>query len=242
MNIAIIEDLDSDYNTLERLLKNSGICAQSSTHIIRYKNAESFLSAFHADTYELLFLDILLDGEMNGMDAARAIREESPSVPIVFTTCESEYALEGYEVQALDFLVKPYAKERVEAILQRVFKVESLKPYISVLSDRETVCVSLDELLFASYFEHAVELHLLSGRLLRTYMRFKDFVPMLPPKSNFHCCSRGIIVNMNFVDYIDEGGFVLTDGSHIPISRAKRAEMKTVFHDFLVRKTRGGII
>ncbi len=242
MNIAIVEDMDSDFLLLKNILLKNELYKKLDITISRYKNGESFLSHFHADKYQLLFLDMILDGPMTGMDIARNVRELSTTLPIVFTTTERDYALEGYEVQALDYLVKPYSAQRVDSILQRILSAGAVKAYLTVQIERESVRFPLDELMWAASSNHTMEIHLKGKKTLRCYMKFEEFCSLLPKNKEFLCCSRGIIVHMKYVDYIEKSDFILTDGKMIPISRAKRTDMQMAFNEYQIRATRGKLL
>lgn len=240
MNIAIVEDLDSDFFVLNNIVFQSELYKKLDITVSRYRNGEDFLAHFHADKYQLLFLDVLLTGTMTGMDVAREVRKMTKTLPIVFTTSEKSYALEGYEVQALDYLVKPYQVARVNAVLQRIFLSGTVKAYLTVQVEREKVRFPIEELIWAEADNHAIEINLTNHRLLRTYMKFERFCAMLPQNADFYSCSRGVIVNMKYVDYFEKGDFVLTNGKKIPVSRSKKNEMKSAFNEYQIRITRGG--
>ncbi len=238
MNIAILEDLDNDFLILKNMVQGSSLYSALGMNISRYRSGEALLADFDTEKFQLLFLDMIVDGTMTGMDVAREVRKRTPSLPIVFTTTEKDFALEGFEVQALDYLVKPFTSRRVENVLERVCSFSPVKAYLTVQVDRSQVRFPLDDLMWAAASNHSVELHLYDGKVLRSYMKFRDFCQMIPANAPFHCCSRGIIVNMKYVDYLSNGDFVLTDNTVIPVSRSKRTEMKDVFTEYQIQETR----
>ena len=122
MNIAILEDLQSDYELLRDILQRNVKKQNNSICLHWFSDGESFLNDITSTKYDLFFLDMLLGDGMNGMDVARRVRLAGYTTPIVFTTSEPDFALEGYEVQAIDYLIKPYEPERIQAVVERVLQ------------------------------------------------------------------------------------------------------------------------
>ena len=119
MRIAIIEDeqLHSDL-LISYIKKWADIRKISSKNIIinNYENAEQFLFDYDDEkSFDVLFVDIQMSG-MNGMDMAKKVREKDKNVSLVFTTGITDYIQEGYEVEAMHYLIKPLKEEKVYEI------------------------------------------------------------------------------------------------------------------------------
>ncbi len=238
MKIAIVEDLQFDFETLRDML-TSCLQAQKVDFNFRwFQNGEGFLENFAQEQYDLLFLDMLLGEGMNGIAAAKAVRRTDRSVPIVFTTSERDYAVEGYEVQAIDYLIKPYQQERLQTVLLRVLTSQRARRYLSVRVGREVKRVCLSELMWAEVQERALWLHLEGGERIRSNDTFERFEAELPTLPQFQCCCRGVIVNLEYVDVLRDGDFVLRSGQKVPVSRPKRAEMQKALSDYAISKAR----
>lgn len=238
MNIAIVEDLQFDYETLRNMLEGCLREQRVEFELRWFQTGEAFLADFSAGRYDLLFLDMLLGDGISGMDAARVVRSKGCRAPMVFTTGERDYAVEGYEVQAADYLLKPYQRERLQAVLTRVLAALRARRYLVVQTGRETRRVCLDELLWAETQNHIVELHLSGGETVRATQSFEEFAQSLPPLFQFQCCCRGVIVNLEYADRLQGGDFLLRDGQTVPVSRAKRAEMQRLLSDYILAKAR----
>lgn len=105
LDIAIVEDDDGYARTLEQYLVRFGEENQKALKVKRYKEAVSLLTNYRSE-YDIILMDIDLP-MMNGMDASKKIRKTDDSVCIVFITNLAQMACEGYEVDAVDFVVKP---------------------------------------------------------------------------------------------------------------------------------------
>lgn len=170
------------------------------------ESAEAWLSENQAD---LIFLDIEMPG-MNGIEFARKLPEKCM---VIFTTAYSDYALDSYEVEAIDYLVKPINKERFNRAVARavtyknlvdstvVNSVDSDLEYIIVKSDRKFVRVRLDDILYIEGLKDYVIIHLLDKKVI-TRMIVKSMEEMLP-KNKFIRISKSYIVNKQKVESFD---------------------------------------
>ena len=106
MHYAIVEDRKEDQDYLAGLIRaehaKSGFPAEFSF----YESGEAFLLDFISGVFQAVFLDIMLDKNgLNGLETARRLRLLAERTPIIFTTSELDFALEGYEVHPLDYLL-----------------------------------------------------------------------------------------------------------------------------------------
>ena len=238
MDIAIIEDLQTDYETLRSIINAYFIEYQAEYEIHWFHTGEEFLADFKPEQYDLIFFDVMLGEGMTGMDTAKQIRKNGCITPLVFTTTEREYALEGYEVHATDYLIKPYEKERVREVMQQVMKTQKTKCYLTITVGRQACNICTDELLWAESSDHYTDLHMLNGKTFHASIQFKDLVDLLPSKLQFQCCHRGIVVNLEYVDVLQVTDFLLQNGQKVPVSRSKREEMLKSLYDYAIYKTR----
>lgn len=112
MRIAIVDDLAKEraslHLRLEKILNLRSVCAE----ILEYESGEAFLAAEKEQRFTAAFLDIYMDG-MSGMDAARELRKMDTDCMLVFTTTSTDHALEGFQVRAMHYLVKPFSAEEL---------------------------------------------------------------------------------------------------------------------------------
>ncbi len=238
MKIAIVEDLQFDFEALRDMLESCLREQKVQCELCWFQTGEAFLANFVPEQYALLFLDMLLGDGLSGMDTARAVRAAGCRMPIVFTTSERDYALEGYEVQAMDYLIKPYQRSRLAAVLTRVVTASRARRYLTVPIGRDHKCLCSDDLVWAETRNHVVELQLLGGETVRVSQSFEEFSQLLPPLLQFQCCCRGVIVNLAYVDSLQGNVFLLQDGRRVPVSRSKRPEMQRLLSDYALSKTR----
>ena len=114
IRVAICEDDESQINALKKMLTEWNSC----TIISEYNSAEQFLFNYPDISCHLLLLDIEM-GDMNGMELARELRARGDMLPIIFITGFSEYIGDGYDVEALHYLLKPVDKIKLFQVLDR---------------------------------------------------------------------------------------------------------------------------
>lgn len=130
MKIGIIEDEVVHMQILNRYIKNWGVERKENIQIKEYDSAESFLFAWEDEKdFDILFIDIQMK-KMDGIKMAKRIRESDNNIALVFTTGVAEYISEGYEVEALHYLIKPIREEKVVQCLERAIKKKCDTEYI----------------------------------------------------------------------------------------------------------------
>ena len=121
IRIAIVEDEEQASRTLTSVLKLYAKKENLVFSIALYKNAESFLVET-SKAFDIVFFDIELPG-ISGMDAAFKLRESDSSIIIIFVTNMAQYAVRGYEVDALYYIIKPFTYQKVEYKLKKAMAI-----------------------------------------------------------------------------------------------------------------------
>lgn len=244
MHYAIVEDLILDQNELVDLIQKDSAAHEEPVEISCYPSGESFLTDFHPGKYSTVFLDILMDG-MTGIETARKIRETDTRLPIIFTTTAPDFALDGYEVHALQYLVKPVDPGKLARCLDELREELAAPMYIEVpvvTGPATTVTrpVMLDELLYAEAIRHGLVIHTTQGDLT-TNMTLSELVRLLPNGPRFYEYGRGMLVNFSQVLTILENGEIrLKDGQRLYCSRRKQKEAPAALAAYLFAQLRRG--
>jgi DNA-binding LytR/AlgR family response regulator len=151
---------------------------------------------------DLVFLDIQMPS-INGLDFCR---ELDAKTIVIFTTAYTEHAVEGFNLKAMDYLVKPYSYERFEQAVQRVVEYFDLlqgknaddKDYIFIRADYSLLKIEFGNIIFIEGLDDYIKIHLSTGKTIVARITMKNILDKLP-QSNFFRIHRSFIVNQKFV-------------------------------------------
>lgn len=227
MRIAVLDDSFEDANRLEEYLHQFQKEKNVSFQIRIFHSSFDFLEEY-GDGYDLLFLDIEMPGS-SGLEVAREIRAKDQTVGIIFVTNMSQYAIEGYEVNALDFVVKPvryfsFCQKLEKAIqLKNLWKEENL--LINTRDGMQRIRTS--EIEYIEKEKDFLVYHLLSGQL-KERGSIKAVKERLAGKS-FSECTGGYLVNLSCVKRIGKDTIVLLSDRELPLSRRLKKQFTEEF-------------
>lgn len=243
MHLIIVEDLEIDRDNLAGILREDFIRRKESVDFSFYASGEEFLEHYRPKSCDGLFLDILLGG-ITGMEIARKVRKAEPRLPIIFTTRERAYAVDSYDIQVSDYLLKPFTPERVFRCMERVREYLSAPSSIPLLETSgwghaAPVDVPLDEILYGQYGNHIMDVHTTQG-VFCTRLSFRDFTALLPHSGRFLVCGRGLVVNMAQVREVRDGTLLLKNGEVLSFSRSRKQEIQRVHTEWKFSRARKG--
>lgn len=188
-----------------------------------FKNALEALEFIQTDTVDLIFLDIEMP-KLSGINFAKIIDQKSK---IIFTTAHREFALEGFELNALDYLLKPFSFDRFLKAVQRTIEFEkktnSSTPdnHIYVKVNKQMMKVYFSDLLYIEGLSNYVKLHTTQDTLV-IYDKLSSIIKTLP--NQFKRTHKSYIINTSKITlYTKE--FVEIERAHIPISSTYRTNL-----------------
>lgn len=230
IRVALVEDENEWAEMLTSYLKRYSSENKTPVEYVRFADADSFLDSYSAD-YDLVFMDIGLPGT-SGMDAAKKLREKDKAVALVFVTNMMQFAVGGYEVDALDFIVKPMSYFTFAVKLRRVIdKIASKKEtVVPVKTDTGTVNIASSELKYVEIMKHYAVWHTTGGEY-RARGALKDIEPLLAG-CDFVRCNNCYLVNLKFVKGI-RGYTVNVGGDDLLISHPKRKDFVRAVNEYL---------
>ncbi|WP_312207861.1 LytR/AlgR family response regulator transcription factor [Epilithonimonas hominis] len=232
MNCIIIDD-----EPLARAEMRSLIKEASTIEILGdFSNALTALEFLKTNDIDLIFLDIEMP-LVTGLEFAEQLPKQSL---IIFTTAYSQYALKSYELDAIDYLLKPIEKHRLEKAIQKAELYNQLlsqstikntiesntNDFLFIKSDRRFYKLNFDEIKFIEGLKDYVVIHTKTQKLI-TAMNLKTTHQKLPAQ-NFLRVSKSYVVNINFIDSFDNHN-IFVDESEIPLGEVFRAEFFRVY-------------
>lgn len=231
LNVAIVDDEAAERQKLQSYLQEVTRQKGIAFCVDEFSSADAFLVQYRQG-YDLIFLDIEFPHGKSGMDAAHALRRIDSAVVIIFVTNIAQMAVEGYEVDALDFIVKPvepYAFQlKMTRVLSRV--ACSASDRITVRQDGEMYGLQVHLIRYLTVEGHYVVYHSREGKFAE-YLTLSAAEKKL--NSPLFCrCDRGCLVNLRFVSAIKKNVCVV-DGQELVIARTQRAQFLQAYAEFL---------
>lgn len=160
LKIAICDDEQSQIEYITSLVSLWGAKEEHNCEIRTFMSAESFLFEYEDDkTYDILLLDVEMKN-ITGIELAKRIRKDNNRAEIVFITSHFEFVGEGYEVDALHYLIKPILPDKLAQVLTKATEKLSVEPPSVVIScDGETVKLYVNDIFYVESFLHYIVIH-----------------------------------------------------------------------------------
>ena len=229
--IAVCDDQPAQIENLTKKLSLYAEARHIKFHIQTYPSAEAFLFDFSENrNFDLLFLDIEMAG-MNGIQLARKIRAENETVQLCFITGYPDYMNQGYDVNALHYLLKPVSIEKLFEVCDRFLKSTETQPRFFLFSlGKEVVRVYEKDLYYGEAQGHYMLLHTRQGEL-----KLRTTVPELEKQlgEGFFRPSRSFLVNLRYVTRITKTEILLEQGVAVPLGKGMFDQANTALIAFL---------
>ncbi|MDO4900614.1 LytTR family DNA-binding domain-containing protein [Actinomyces sp.] len=222
IRIGVVEDdarhrlVLSDY--LERFAREHGLKLEVSV----FDDGDGLLADFRP-VYDVLLLDIRMEGT-DGLATARTVRRTDPDVVIIFITAAHQYAINGYEVSALGYLLKPFPYAAFEHELSRAWRLLGRRYGTDImLKDGSGMRrVPLRDIVYLESSGHRLDVHLVDGEFTLSGS-LKQMEPQLAPHGFFRSNSC-YIVNLRHVVAVRDQDSVMSTGQSLRISRPRKKD------------------
>lgn len=239
--IAICEDdttqLEYMKSLVQKWAEQSGVLCETDGYI----SAEQLMFSFDDDfPYELYILDIQM-GKINGMELARRIRQRDKKAVLLFLTGLREYALEGYEVGAFRYLLKPVKEEEFYQLMEQIVREREEEPvrYFLLEQRGEVLKIPYCDIWSIEAKGHYVELSYREKTL-----EWKASLASLQEEfeeNGFVTVRRGMLVNVSRISRVGKTECVLDNGAAVPVSRNQYKKVNEAFIKFYKGNSGGGI-
>lgn len=231
MRVAIVDDVPSDAKRLEAYLRRYQEETGTEFQPEVYPSAERFLAEY-AGRVELIIMDIDMPG-INGVEAAQRLRAQGDEVALMFVTNMPQYALQGYSVDAIDYVLKPVAYTDFAMKLRKAERYIRRMQTVSLLlqtTEGRSVAVDSSEVFYVESSLHYCIYHTAQGDFrVRSSMTQAEAGL---PASQFARCNTCYLVNLQKVREIGRDD-VLVGTARLKISRGKRLEFLQRFTKYV---------
>lgn len=219
-NIAIVEDEDLAAQALIDHIKQYEAQTGQSFQIFRFANGADFLQDYRA-VYAVVFLDVQMP-KMNGLETALQLRRCDKNVSIIFITNLVQYALKGYEVDAVSYLIKPVSYYDFSMKFKKALDIYLLnKDRSFTVNTPGGLCrISTDKLMYVEIMNHRLFYHLIDDVIEMTGVL--SGVEQQLSRFGFLRCNKCYLVNPKFIVKV-KGSTVQVGDNLLQISRPRRA-------------------
>ena len=211
LQTAIVEDSKPDAERLKQLLKKA--FENENISCSCFASGDEFLRAGGREGYQVVFLDICMEGT-NGIETAQRLRAADPDLLIVFVTSSPEYVWDAFPVHPFDYLLKPYKEE--------------------VRIARQIVRLPLTKIYYATAQNHYVRVVTDDGEC-RATANFAQVQEQLQTQPEFLVCNRGVIINMSKVLRFEGDCIEMLDGTHLPVRQKDKNSLLAQFTQYQFR-------
>jgi len=229
MRIAICDDTVDEINAIKNIIDS-----YKSDFEITYDcftNGVEFLSKVSlGEFYDLIFLDIVMP-VINGIEVAKEIYSNNKVSQIVFLTTSQDYAVESYDVNAIDYIIKPITKESFKRALERYTEKNKIPDsgYIIVQEQSSITKIALHNLCYVEILDHYLAYHLTNSDIIRCRQSLYEIEPILNQYPNFCKTHRSYIVNMEYAQRIEKDCIVMKNGERALVSRRNHKNISDIF-------------
>lgn len=233
MRIAIVDDDEKDLGHLRDVVETYIETRKMETEIDAFSSGSDFLQAFRPGKYQLIFFDNYI-GNGLGIDFARAVRRQDEEVEFVFVSMSPEFAVSGFEVRALHYLLKPAAAEDIAKVFDRLWKhmQKTDEPMLEVMSDYHPLLIPIRSIRYIEIVNKVCCIH--CEQVVETNAQLKKLMDLLPPDEIVRTHSS-FAVRLSCIRAMDKNEFIMDDGKVIPIGRAYY-DCKSAYIEYLTNK------
>lgn len=237
MKIAVCDDEIHFIDAVCSLLEQWGRERGMKLALYRFTNGDDLIEAHQRECMDLIILDVIMP-LLSGIDTARELRNTNQTVPIVFLTSSREFAVDSYEVKALNYLIKPIDQAHFFRILDEFLKTYHFTKNFFTAKTADGFCrIAISDVDYLEAQNKQVVVHLSSGRIITIRELFSKCVEVFSPENGFCCCHRSYIVNLNNVERFSKTEVTTIYNAVIPISRNSYAMFKETYFNHMFGET-----
>ena len=228
MRIAICDD---QAECIEQTMTAVKMCLQGvDARVDKFKSGMPFLQEFQKRPYDLVLFDIEMP-EIDGITLAKKLRRISKDVPIIFLTSHIEYALEGYEVNALRYFTKPVDPDKLRNVLRAVVERMRQQRTLWIKTDMGEQKLSVKDILFMEAQNQNIMIYTTKEAYCVRY-NLSDYEQELR-EDGFFRIHRGYLASLSHIKSVGKCEITLDNNTVLPVSRTKEKELKEALFQYI---------
>lgn len=240
MKVAIVDDIKEYRESTGKAVYEWAKDRHEVVSIKGFRSGESFLKALNEESFDLVLMDIYMDG-LTGIEAAEKLRQISLDTILIFMTTSADHMADAFPCRAFDYIMKPADITRFYKALDEALKViPENKPFLTISVDKQDINIIVSDIMYVlSDLNYC--LVYTKKREYRTRSQFGKFMETLSEFPEFYVINRGVAVNLDNVLDINELDCKLADNTILPVSKKQKqsAEQALIDRRFQVRRKAG---
>ena len=228
MRIAICDDEELYRVELKTILDK--LLINVDYNIDTFDDGNRLIESFKAQPYDILFLDIEMPA-VDGITLAKSLRAISEKVFIVFLTSHVEYAIEGYEVNALRYLTKPVDIEKLKEVIRYVQEKQGAVRQLIIREDGEELLINITDVIYIESMNQNVRIVTTKGEHVIRY-NIGDFEEQLK-NDGFFRSHRGYLISLAKVKKLSKNDVIMEGDVVLPVSRSNVKALKDTLYSYV---------
>ncbi|MBE6015753.1 MAG: response regulator transcription factor [Lachnospiraceae bacterium] len=239
LRIAVCDDDNSDRERVCEYLKEYLAEKNIAADLKVFDHPDKLILECETFRPHIYILDIVMP-MVTGIEAARELRWNQPDAQIIFATSEKSYALESFDVNPINYIVKPVEKEKLfttlDMAISRVDLGEEKTVSVKVKGGFQTLRIS--EILYIDYRNHVVSYHLMNGEIVSTTtlrIGFAEYMETYHDTATFIRCHESIAVNVAAIDKLTKTDITLRSKEVIPVAKSRYNDVCDSYMEFRMK-------
>ena len=236
LKIAICDDREEDREVVYTHVQHFCEERLQQAEIKVFSHPDTLIYECEKFCPHIYILDIVMP-MINGIQAARELRWNQPEAQIIFVTSERSFALESFDVNPINYILKPVKKEKLFATLSLAMKhihlEEEKTVMLKVKGGYRTL--HLNDIMYMDYRNHVVSYHLLSGETVSTNtlrIGFAEYLQKNHKESDFVQCHESVAVNIRSIDKLTKTDIMVRNQEILPVAKGRYAQVSEKYMNY----------
>ena len=241
LKIAICDDRKEDRDRMYQCVQQFCQERMLQAEINIFDHPDALIFECEKIRPHIYILDIVMP-MVNGIQAARELRWNQPDAEIIFATSEEAFALESFDVNPVNYILKPVKKEKLFETLKLAVKRLNLEKEktitIKVKGGYNTL--HLDDIMYMDYRNHVVSYHLLSGETISTStlrIGFAEYLTQNHAGEDFVLCHESVAVSIKAIDKLTKTDIMVRNREILPVAKSRYAQVAEKYMNYRFGET-----
>ncbi len=221
MRVAVIDDENIFRMQLKMMVEKLANIKEIPLEVEDFASGPDFINVLSEKRYDIVFMDIYMPG-MDGIETAKKLREMTERTFLIFMTASEGHYPDAFSLHAFDYVTKPFTLERIDQVFTEIIEHTPMdEAFIKIVTGSLEEKIYLKDIISVTTDGHYLEINKDDSTSSRVRLTSGEFMEMTGSDKRFIMVNRGIIINMDFINYVDGSDIYMDDKNIFPISARK---------------------